>query len=45
MPEIYARNHSKILDEALVKGAENIAIKERLVFGRHRSGYIFPVWI
>jgi PAS domain S-box-containing protein len=45
MPEMYARNHSKILDEALAKGPENIPNKERLVFARHKSGYIFPVWL
>lgn len=42
---MYAKNHSKILDEALSKGAENIPNKERLVFARHKSGYIFPVWL
>ena len=45
MPEMYGRNHTKILEEALSKGPENIAVKERLVFGRHKSGYIFPVWL
>lgn len=45
MPELYAKQHSKILEEALAKGAENIATKERLVFARHKSGYLFPVWL
>ena len=45
MPEMYAKNHSKILDDALAKGPENIPNKERLVFARHKSGYIFPVWL
>lgn len=45
MPEVYAKNHSKILDDALSKGPENIPNKERLVFARHKSGYIFPVWL
>jgi PAS domain S-box-containing protein len=45
MPEMYANNHSKILDEALAKGPENIPNKERLVFARHKSGYVFPVWL
>ena len=45
MPEMYAKNHSKILDDAVTKGSESIHNKERLVFGRHKSGYIFPVWI
>jgi hypothetical protein len=45
MPEMYAKNHSRILDDALAKGAENIPNKERLVFARNKSGYLFPVWL
>lgn len=45
MPEMYARNHSRVLKQALAKGADNIPTKERLVFARHKSGYIFPVWL
>ena len=45
MPEMYGKNHSKILDDALQKGPENIPNKERLVFARHKSGYVFPVWL
>jgi PAS domain S-box-containing protein len=45
MPEVYAKNHSRILDDALAKGPENIPNKERLVFARHKSGYLFPVWL
>lgn len=30
---------------SLSKGAENITKKERLVFARHKSGFVFPVWI
>jgi hypothetical protein len=45
MPDMYAKNHSKILDEALQKGPDNIPNKERLVFAKHKSHYIFPVWL
>lgn len=45
MPEMYAKNHSRVLDDALAKGAENIPNKERLVFARNKSGYLFPVWL
>lgn len=45
MPDLYGKNHSKILEEALAKGPENIPNKERLVFAKHKSGYIFPVWL
>lgn len=30
---------------ALTKGMENISKKERFVFARHKSGFVFPVWI
>ena len=33
------------MEDALAKGPDNIASKERLVFAKHKSGYIFPVWI
>jgi PAS domain S-box-containing protein len=45
MPDLYSKNHQKILEEALSKGPENIPNKERLVFARHKSGYVFPVWL
>lgn len=45
MPEMYAKRHNKVLEDALGKGAEYIPNKERLVYGRHKSGYIFPVWL
>lgn len=43
MPEMYARHHSLVMSEALAKGPENIPLKQRLVFARHKSSYIFPV--
>jgi hypothetical protein len=45
MPEMYAKNHSAILEAALLKGSEGIPNKERLVFAKHKSGYVFPVWL
>ena len=45
MPDMYAKNHSKVLEDALMKGSENIPNKERLVFAKHKSGYVFPVWL
>lgn len=45
MPELYGVNHRKMLEDAISKGAENIMNKERFVFARHKSGYVFPVWI
>ena len=45
MPDIYAKYHYQALEAALQKGPEGIPNKERLVFARHKSGYIFPVWL
>lgn len=45
MPKIYARQHRKFLESAIGKSGEMINTRERLVFGRHASGYIFPVWL
>jgi PAS domain S-box-containing protein len=45
MPDMYAKLHDKILEDALSKGPEGINSKERLVFAKHKSGYIFPVWL
>lgn len=42
MPEMYAKGHSRVLEEALSKGPENIPNKERPVYAKHKSGFIFP---
>jgi hypothetical protein len=43
MPTIYAFNHDDFLRSAVIKSAEAISNRERQVYGRHTSGYIFPV--
>ena len=45
MPTIYAFQHKRFLEYAIQKPAEMISSKEKLVFGKHTSGYIFPVWL
>lgn len=45
MPDIYSKHHTRVLEEALAKGSDNIPNKERLVFAKHKSGYLFPVWL
>ena len=42
---MYAKNHSRVLEEALSKGPENIPNKERFIFTKHKSGFIFPIWL
>ena len=44
MPKIYAKNHKKFLELAVQKPLDMLSSKERLVFGKHLSGYVFPVW-
>jgi len=45
MPEMYHKNHQVALEKALTKGPEGISNKEHLVFGKHKSGYVFPLWL
>ena len=45
MPEIYARNHQRILEKACQADPETVNNKERFVFGKHKSGYVFPTLI
>lgn len=45
MPKIYGRVHKKFLEQAIQKPADMLYSKERLVFGKHSSGYIFPAWL
>lgn len=43
MPPLYAQNHDEFIRSAAIKSAEAISNRERSVYGRHTSGYIFPV--
>jgi PAS domain S-box-containing protein len=43
MPQIYSKNHDEFIRNAILKSAEQISNKERSVYGRHTSGYIFPI--
>jgi PAS domain S-box-containing protein len=45
MPRIYARSHKRFLETAIQKPPDLLTNKERLVFGKHSSGHIFPVWL
>jgi len=42
MPNIYARFHDEIVRTACMKSNEQFSNKERNVFGRHSSGFVFP---
>jgi PAS domain S-box-containing protein len=45
MPRLYARTHRRFLEHAMTKPPDAISAKERQVFGRHATGYIFPIWL
>jgi PAS domain S-box-containing protein len=45
MPRMYAKQHRRFLEVAIGKSGDMITARERIVFGRHASGYIFPVWL
>ena len=45
MPELYAKNHQKILEKTTGADPETVNSKERFIFGKHKSGYIFPCLI
>ena len=45
MPRLYARMHRRFLEQAVQKPPDAILAKERQVFGKHATGYIFPVWL
>ena len=46
MPEIYAEHHDEIIQHSLEYGedTEVLSGKDKLVFGKSKNHYIFPVW-
>jgi len=45
IPEIYQKHHSKIVEKAINSEQNSLNTKERFIFGKHRSGYVFPAVI
>ena len=43
MPRIYAKQHKKFLEQAIQKPPELLSSKEKFIFGKHSTGYIFPI--
>jgi len=43
MPRIYASQHKRFLLQALSKPPDLLSSKDKQVFGRHSTGYIFPI--
>lgn len=42
-PNVYAIHHDEFIKTALLKSSEQLTNKERSVYGKHISGYIFPI--
>jgi len=42
MPELYQQRHTQMMSAAKAKGVDNLYSKERQIFARHCSGYVFP---
>lgn len=45
MPKTYSESHKDFLTVSNQKSADQISSRERQVFGKHYSGYIFPLWL
>ncbi|CDW77649.1 UNKNOWN [Stylonychia lemnae] len=46
LPDIYTKDHNAVLEKAIqISENEEIQYKDRQVFGKHKSGYIFPITI
>lgn len=45
MPDIFSFYHKEFLTISQSKTADQISSRERQVFGKHVSGYIFPLWL
>lgn len=45
MPRTFSENHKDFLGVSSTKSADQISSRERSVFGKHFSGYIFPAWL
>ena len=44
MPDMYAKHHAQVFENAFA--TENpVQTKQRLVYAKHRSGFVFPVWL
>jgi len=45
MPPLYAKYHDKFLDNYLNNKESKYFSRDRLLFGKNKSGFIFPVFI
>ena len=45
MPKLYSDNHKDFLNQSIQKSADQISSRERQIFGKHFSGFIFPLWL
>jgi PAS domain S-box-containing protein len=44
-PKLISDHHDDLLNTSITKQADQISSRERQIFGKHYSGYIFPLWL
>ena len=44
-PKTYSEHHDEFLNVTIQKAADQISSRERQIFGKHFSGYVFPLWL
>ncbi len=42
MPSLYSKYHDNFLNKFKETGKANLINNERILFGKHKNGYIFP---
>ena len=45
MPRVYQEHHKEFLTLSFQKTTDQISSRERSVFGKHKAGFVFPVWL
>jgi len=44
-PRQFSEHHDDFLNVSIQKAADQISSRERQIFGKHFSGYVFPLWL
>jgi PAS domain S-box-containing protein len=43
MPEMIASNHDKIIEDFLMQKGSKMLMKERILYGKTKCGYLLPI--
>ena len=44
-PTLFSDHHDEFLNVTIQKAPDQISSRERQIFGKHYSGYVFPLWL